>query len=433
MTYCILLVKNEALEVIQSSTASRFNFTSIFADDSAGDEEPIFPAIETQQPETQKPSKEGYIVYQTALHYNYAPQGVYPTQQKEYGNEDYGTAGYGHNQRNYGKSPQNPNSHNFGQKTYDQSNDRSYGRNDDTSSNNNPNYAQNSGKSYDHSSNHNVGQHIDSHIVSKQGRDAIGQVDISKTNTKVKSSRSRPHYRSPVERGFALTSGQRHPKRGSTNNNNGSKGGKDGTKGATEDVKGGKGSKPVVKGSPSTVNKQRSVLRKNPELNVNPNVNAHNFNQNPWRPIFRKRSTVDTNITEPIKHIAETAEASSDANELERPKRQTEDGEEICRTRKMYITPKAALNDKSEWKYIINLGDKDPQLKQVIKVDVCVSPGEPCSNQIQLPFGFVSRCKQKYLKKKLLSLDADGEGTSTENFFVPSCCVCEIIRPNKRK
>lgn len=35
---------------------------------------------------------------------------------------------------------------------------------------------------------------------------------------------------------------------------------------------------------------------------------------------------------------------------------------------------------------------------------------EPCSNQISLPFGFVSRCKQKYIKKKLLSLDPDGQG-----------------------
>lgn len=58
---------------------------------------------------------------------------------------------------------------------------------------------------------------------------------------------------------------------------------------------------------------------------------------------------------------------------------------------------------------------------------------EPCSNQISLPFGFVSRCKQKYIKKKLLSLDPDGQGTSSENFFVPSCCVCEIVRVNSKK
>jgi hypothetical protein len=45
--------------------------------------------------------------------------------------------------------------------------------------------------------------------------------------------------------------------------------------------------------------------------------------------------------------------------------------EEVCRSRHMYITPKSALNDRSEWRYIVNLGDKDNRLRQVIKVDVC--------------------------------------------------------------
>lgn len=59
--------------------------------------------------------------------------------------------------------------------------------------------------------------------------------------------------------------------------------------------------------------------------------------------------------------------------------------------------------------------------------------GQPCSSRLSLPFGFESRCRQKYIKKKLLSLNADGQGTSEDNFFIPSCCVCEITRLNKRK
>lgn len=58
---------------------------------------------------------------------------------------------------------------------------------------------------------------------------------------------------------------------------------------------------------------------------------------------------------------------------MSRMKRQTdeEEIEDVCRTQKQFISPRAALNDRAEWKYIVNLGDRDPRLRQVIKVDVC--------------------------------------------------------------
>ena len=58
---------------------------------------------------------------------------------------------------------------------------------------------------------------------------------------------------------------------------------------------------------------------------------------------------------------------------MHRMKRQVdeEEIEDVCRTQKQFISPRAALNDKAEWKYIVNLGDRDPRLRQVIKVDVC--------------------------------------------------------------
>ena len=45
--------------------------------------------------------------------------------------------------------------------------------------------------------------------------------------------------------------------------------------------------------------------------------------------------------------------------------------ESICKTQMQFISPKVALNDRAEWKYIVNLGDRDPRLRQIIKVDVC--------------------------------------------------------------
>ncbi|XP_064458499.1 uncharacterized protein LOC135368883 [Ornithodoros turicata] len=114
-------------------------------------------------------------------------------------------------------------------------------------------------------------------------------------------------------------------------------------------------------------------------------------------------------------------------------KRATEDVEAACPVRTMYISPRAALNDRSLWKFVVNVPERDVRVRQVIRVDICQSPETPCSNAISLPFGYVSKCRQKYLKKKLLSLDADGGGTSEENFFVPSCCVCQLVREDIKK
>nr|XP_046919889.1 rho GTPase-activating protein gacU-like [Dermatophagoides farinae] len=104
--------------------------------------------------------------------------------------------------------------------------------------------------------------------------------------------------------------------------------------------------------------------------------------------------------------------------------------EPLCPSRTILLEPKAALNDRRQWKYVVNLADRDRRLRQAIKVEVCMTPNAPCSNQISLPFGFVSRCRQKYIKKKLISLDESGQSISSENFFAPSCCVCEVSRGN---
>src|SRR5699024_3903978 len=45
--------------------------------------------------------------------------------------------------------------------------------------------------------------------------------------------------------------------------------------------------------------------------------------------------------------------------------------EPVCPRRVILIEPKAALNDKRQWKFIVNLSERDPRLKQAIKVEVC--------------------------------------------------------------
>lgn len=58
----------------------------------------------------------------------------------------------------------------------------------------------------------------------------------------------------------------------------------------------------------------------------------------------------------------------------QRQKRQAEQEmpiEPLCPSRVILIEPKAALNDRRQWKFIVNLSDRDPRLKQAIKVEVC--------------------------------------------------------------
>ncbi|XP_055948437.1 protein spaetzle 5-like [Argiope bruennichi] len=141
-----------------------------------------------------------------------------------------------------------------------------------------------------------------------------------------------------------------------------------------------------------------------------------------------------TGTSEPVQNGAEQRDGQfSRLQTMGRRERRNEDVEVACQVRSTYVPPRAALNDNSEWKYIVNVPERDRRFTQYIRVDICLNPGDPCSSRLSLPFGFESRCRQKYIKKKLLSLNADGQGTSEDNFFIPSCCVCEITRQNKKK
>lgn len=83
-----------------------------------------------------------------------------------------------------------------------------------------------------------------------------------------------------------------------------------------------------------------------------------------WRPVYPDSTTSGNYMRqEKINFRRHKRQASSDEDDNE--------VEAICRTQKQFISPKVALNDRSEWKYIVNLGDRDPRLRQIIKVDVC--------------------------------------------------------------
>ncbi|XP_063918037.1 protein spaetzle 5 [Zophobas morio] len=109
----------------------------------------------------------------------------------------------------------------------------------------------------------------------------------------------------------------------------------------------------------------------------------------------------------------------------ERTKRQSAlTGQTLCETRSQFIMPRAALNNKGNWMYVVNMPELDNRFTQLVKSETCAS--QTCSGLCSLPVGYASRCEQKYVQKRLVALEGAGSELYTDVFWFPSCCVCTI-------
>lgn len=52
----------------------------------------------------------------------------------------------------------------------------------------------------------------------------------------------------------------------------------------------------------------------------------------------------------------------------ERPRRQADGGQSLCTVRTEFITPRAALNNKGSWKYVVNMPDN---MTQLVRAEIC--------------------------------------------------------------
>lgn len=111
-----------------------------------------------------------------------------------------------------------------------------------------------------------------------------------------------------------------------------------------------------------------------------------------------------------------------------RARRQTQSGEQLCQFRTQYIMPRAALNNKGNWMYIVNMPEVDNKYTQLVKSETCLS--QECSGICGLPVGYSSRCEQKYAQKRLIALEGGGNQLYTDVFWFPSCCVCTVTKTN---
>ncbi|KAH8296282.1 hypothetical protein KR054_004054 [Drosophila jambulina] len=115
-------------------------------------------------------------------------------------------------------------------------------------------------------------------------------------------------------------------------------------------------------------------------------------------------------------------EAPNTHNRLKkRTKRQSPGRSTLCQTTSQFITPQAALNSRGNWMFVVN---EQNTARQMVKAELCAS--NTCSNLCELPNGYNSRCEQKFVQKRLIALQGNGQNLYTDTFWFPSCCVCTI-------
>ncbi|KAG8232103.1 hypothetical protein J437_LFUL012301 [Ladona fulva] len=130
------------------------------------------------------------------------------------------------------------------------------------------------------------------------------------------------------------------------------------------------------------------------------------------------------------------AETKEGPKEKSREKRQSNQGNTIklCPTNFQYIMPKAALNNRGNWMYVVNLNEVNDRYTQLVRSETCAREGKigstSCNGLCSLPNGYTSACQQQYVQKRLVALESSGDRLYTDVFWFPHCCICQITQNN---
>ncbi|KAK2586856.1 hypothetical protein KPH14_009794 [Odynerus spinipes] len=109
----------------------------------------------------------------------------------------------------------------------------------------------------------------------------------------------------------------------------------------------------------------------------------------------------------------------------ERTKRQANaDSVVLCPTEAQYILPKAALNNRGNWMYVVNLSEQNEKYSQAVKSEKCST--DTCNGLCSVPAGYTSTCQQQYVQKRLIALEGSGNGLYTDIFWFPHGCSCHV-------
>ncbi|XP_034483413.1 protein spaetzle 5 [Drosophila innubila] len=138
-----------------------------------------------------------------------------------------------------------------------------------------------------------------------------------------------------------------------------------------------------------------------------------------------QRSTRDVTLNMDLLDIVGVSDNNNNNNSHNkkkvRTKRQSSTRSTLCETTSQFVTPQAALNSRGNWMFVVN---EENTARQMVKAELCAS--NTCSNLCDLPNGYNSRCEQKFVQKRLIALQGNGQNLYTDTFWFPSCCVCTI-------
>ncbi|KAJ8933676.1 hypothetical protein NQ318_009963 [Aromia moschata] len=98
----------------------------------------------------------------------------------------------------------------------------------------------------------------------------------------------------------------------------------------------------------------------------------------------------------------------------------------LCSGISRVVFPKVGKNKDNEWKFIVNQGKEDGYV-QGVRIETCRSKDGPCDIIGELPQGYRSVCKQKYIYRRMLSVKDDGSFIP-DTFQLPSSCCCSYKR-----
>nr|XP_023015839.1 protein spaetzle-like [Leptinotarsa decemlineata] len=95
----------------------------------------------------------------------------------------------------------------------------------------------------------------------------------------------------------------------------------------------------------------------------------------------------------------------------------------VCSSMKYTVFPVLAKNTRSEFKFIVN--NKEEGYAQGVQVEICSRENKPC-DVVNAPNGLITTCKQKYMKRRLLSIDDEGV-PQLDTFLLPWACACSCL------
>lgn len=93
----------------------------------------------------------------------------------------------------------------------------------------------------------------------------------------------------------------------------------------------------------------------------------------------------------------------------------------LCVSHEKVIFPQSAESKNKEWFFVVN----QDNFKQGVRIETCNNENHSCSIGDNLPEGYKTMCKQKFIYRQLAAISDNGE-INPEMFRFPSSCCCHL-------